>query len=248
VPESSFVENRRILTHEPLFRNLFKQRIFPCFLMFIKQNIQEKRGKFFARKLVQVIPQGGNLLLVGDRSLDLVSKLPLDYCKVSVLWTENVPKNFPFEKVFDFPLGEFGLKDCIYDAIIIFDVLSHLERPRQLIEQFYAALKDGGVMYVSVPNLSFKKYKKLPSILTEEGHVILFDTRKWKYLFEMNSLVVEKQFTESNLKGILALTLYLPYSFKIPFFPNGSTWYFLLRKSKEGCRRNPDFLEDPIKI
>lgn len=216
--------------------------------MFLGHNLQKKREKFFARKIVRVIPQEGNILLVGSHSLDLVSKLPQGSCKVSVLWSENVPKNSTFEKVFDFPLGEFELKDCIYDAIIIFDVLSHLERPRQLLEQFYAALKDDGIMYVSVPNPSFKKYQKQPSLLTQEGHKTIFYPRKWKYIFEMNSLVVEKQFTEGDLKGIFALPLYLSYSFNVPFFSNGSTWYFLLRKSKEGCRRNPDFLEDPIKI
>lgn len=50
-------------------------------------------------------------------------------------------------------LGEFlPFRDSSFDAVVAFDVLEHCARPRQLLEEVYRVLRDGGWALVTVTN------------------------------------------------------------------------------------------------
>jgi len=74
--------------------------------------------------------------------------------------------------------------DHYYDKIICSQVLEHVKRPRDVVEEFYRVLKPGGKLYITVPSImgihqaphnyyNFLKYG-LEEILTNVGFVNIF--------------------------------------------------------------------------
>jgi SAM-dependent methyltransferase len=50
-------------------------------------------------------------------------------------------------------IQKYPLPEKTFDIIICWDVLEHLERPREALENFFKACKDGGLIILGFPNL-----------------------------------------------------------------------------------------------
>ena len=66
-----------------------------------------------------------------------------------------------------------GFKDSVFDRIVCFEVLEHLQSPFQAMKEFRRVLKNNGEIIVSIPNVWYwrrffrtilKRYKKVPTI------------------------------------------------------------------------------------
>ncbi len=144
--------------------------------------------------------------------------------KNSKNWTECSLKNLKF-KVFDISLMNFKNN---FDLIISVDVLEHIKNNRNLLQRKYSALKDGGILYLAVPN---------------EKYNINFFPKRWFekfYKWEEHEHIGE-QYTLNELKNILKKIgfhiIYFRYTFT---FWGRFAWEleFLVRESKYGGRAN----------
>ena len=196
-----------------------------------------KPYEFFAEDIKKSFPKGSKILFVGDSSSEFYSYLDSGFFSLSILHLGNSSESFSADSLSFESLS--GMRES-FDILVLFDVLSSLEDSRKVLEDFYASLKESGKMYISVKNIAFLQDETKET----KNHSSLYDARKWKYIFEMNSLIVERNFTFSVSGSYLNAFRYLG----LPFVPQGEKVGFILLKSKRGCRRNSDFLEDSIKI
>ena len=111
----------------------------------------------------------------------------------------------------------------------------------------YKFLKEGGLVYVTVPNIKgfSKRFKKDKwTVAKDESHVNLLSENRWKHMFEVNSLVVEKSFTEGYLdppyvkyvpKAVQEMSYLLgimQFRTKMPVVVNGDQLHYMLRKGR----------------
>ncbi|MBF0253809.1 MAG: methyltransferase domain-containing protein [Candidatus Omnitrophica bacterium] len=55
--------------------------------------------------------------------------------------------------VFEGTLAEAGIAEGSYDAVVMLDVIEHLENPAEVLAQAARVLKPGGILYVSTPDV-----------------------------------------------------------------------------------------------
>lgn len=182
---------------------------------------------FLGRILQKKLAQNSSVLLLGESSQDFA---PFFLEKYSSFLVKDT--TLPFDA---------SLK---YDAILLLDTLSKVQNPRELVERCYAVLNEGGFLCVSVPNTqSFaKQIKKEDWFAKDTCYIHLYDPFKWKALFDTNSFVIETLFSDGYIHFPSMKWLFSLQSFFLQSLPlKGDMNYYVLKKSKEGCRRNPDF-------
>jgi len=94
-------------------------------------------------------------------------------------------------KVMDANCIDFGGRQ--FDIIVCFDVLEHIVDPSVVISQCSRALKKGGLLIVSVPNLeSFGRFLKQKDWFgyRDSTHVSLLSKGKWTGLLELAGFTV----------------------------------------------------------
>ena len=84
-----------------------------------------------------------------------------------------------------------------FDVITCIDILEHLDSPEIAIKECYDALKNDGVMLISVPNIHSigKEWKGEDWFgLRDKTHKSLISNDKWLQLFKMTGFKVEEHF------------------------------------------------------
>ena len=105
---------------------------------------------------------------------------------------EYAGQNFGID-VFRGTLHEAGFQDRHFDAVVMNDVIEHLEDPKSVLREIQRILKNDGILYVSTPDIE--------SFLSR-----LLRARWWginKYhLFYFSRKTLEKMFREAGLKSV----------------------------------------------
>jgi 2-polyprenyl-3-methyl-5-hydroxy-6-metoxy-1,4-benzoquinol methylase len=87
-----------------------------------------------------------------------------------------------------------------FDAICMFDVLEHLERPDQILFKLKSMLKPNGLIYIQVPNVIGLKYPYGHS-LGLPYHIWQFDPKSLKSLCTQNALKPLEYWT--GIQGVI---------------------------------------------
>ena len=90
-----------------------------------------------------------------------------------------------------------GYKDGVFDVVINFDVLEHLEKPVNALREYNRILKIGGLLIISVPNVHSigKKWKKNKWFgYQDKTHQMLISNDQWINLLEQNGFDINDIF------------------------------------------------------
>lgn len=69
--------------------------------------------------------------------------------------------------------NELPFPKNFFDVIVCNDVLEHLENPSKALEYMYAALKEGGILYINTPNLNWCRRTMFAYADKQEHHISL---------------------------------------------------------------------------
>lgn len=118
------------------------------------------------------------------------------------------------------PGDRWSLADNFFDAVVIFDVLEHVESVEQTMIEIKRVLKPGGLIYAFIPCegdwLSMwhcLRFSQRFDTLTNKyaGHINRFSRAEWERVFiQFNFQVVNKKYSEhffGQLLGVLAFYL-----------------------------------------
>ncbi len=117
--------------------------------------------------------------------------------------------------------GETLEESCAYDACLIKEVLDHTYEPGKVIKNAYNALKEGGIIIVTLTNkdafykLMFKKHAKKLEI-EHKDHLFNFNPKEVKDLMYKAGFEVEKTISTNYLrmpKGLENIIGKLPEKF-----------------------------------
>ncbi len=181
------------------------------------------------------------ILIIGNSSLRLAKNINIIQEDSTFIKEkgENTTTDFrdisQFEDITNIPIANK------YDLIILLELLAKDQRPKEYLSSCYNILKEEGCMLISVPNVNNSYWEKQES----KDKLIISDNIRWKANFDVNSLIIEKKFTmgiQKNASTSTVISQILQCKFNIFLNKNLYQFYFL-RKSKEGCRRNPDFIK-----
>ncbi|MDP3729003.1 MAG: hypothetical protein Q8R18_06155 [bacterium] len=180
----------------------------------------------------------GKIVIIGKSSLALAQELK-SIPEGSIFITEEETENTPTNTITAIKNIEAIPAQEKYEGIILLDSLSKVSHPREYLDRCYNLLKEEGFMLISVPNIKHPYWKDNNQKVTVSDHF------RWKAHFDVNSLVIEKDFTmgvAENASFMQSFSQLMQYKSKM-FFSGNLKRYYLLRKSKDGCRRNPDFVK-----
>ncbi len=118
------------------------------------------------------------------------------------------------------PSDRWPLVDRFFDAVVIYDVLEHVESVEQTMAEIRRVLKPGGLVYAFIPcegdSLSIwhcLRFNKKLDTLTNRyaGHINRFSRARWQKIFiDSGFQIVNKKYSEhffGQLLGILAFYL-----------------------------------------
>ncbi|NQE45998.1 Ubiquinone biosynthesis O-methyltransferase [ANME-1 cluster archaeon GoMg2] len=84
-------------------------------------------------------------------------------------------------------------KDNYFDVITCFDLLEHMENPKDAIAECYRLLKDDGLLVITTPNISSNglKWKKEKWFgFRDETHISLLSNDEWINMLKKNSFKI----------------------------------------------------------
>lgn len=126
------------------FAPLKRTPLHPQWFVFIKE--KESMRKTGSHAL-------GNVLDIGAGSMEIQNFLPpesfytaLDYLETAVGWYGTLPHVFGDGQ-------SLPIKSCSIDTVLILDVLEHLPRPDEAIQEIARVLRPGGRVIIQVPFL-----------------------------------------------------------------------------------------------
>lgn len=118
------------------------------------------------------------------------------------------------------PSDRWPLDDSFFDAVVIYDVLEHVESVEQTMSEIKRVLKPGGVIYAFIPCegdwLSFwhwLRFNKRLDTLTNKyaGHINRFSRAKWQNIFgQFGFKIIDRKYSEhffGQLLGVVAFYL-----------------------------------------
>lgn len=137
-----------------------------------------------------------------------VSEHAVGCCRASGMRTVNV---HDVEHPFPFPRG-------LFDVVTCFEVIEHLNYPELLVDNIWASLKKGGILFFSAPNYNLARKFLFRFFDTLDHHVSLMHIDELQELLESRGFVVVRRWT-----GIPPLKWEFPYDF-------GTTAYIVAQK------------------
>lgn len=144
----------------------------------IKELLIRKNGG----KLLEVGCGEGNFLKEAERYFDVTG---IDISEYAI----NKAKKILGNKVSVGNIERINLQSNYYDAIAAFNLLEHLENPKDVIKKLYSVLKKGGILMGSVPN-NFGvvgKSATLISNIIDRTHCSTYPPHVWNGYFTEES-------------------------------------------------------------
>jgi 2-polyprenyl-3-methyl-5-hydroxy-6-metoxy-1,4-benzoquinol methylase len=130
----------------------------------------------------------------------------------NITTTELIPENYLVKgtKLVEFDLNKDFSSLGKFDCIIALEIIEHLENQFHFIRCVKACLKDGGVFYLSTPNVentfSRAKFYMLGTLhffgegeLHGTGHISPIFNHILKFNLQQSDLVISKHFTNGNV-------------------------------------------------
>ncbi|RXK59304.1 class I SAM-dependent methyltransferase [Lacibacter luteus] len=105
-------------------------------------------------------------------------------------------------------------EENVFDAIIMLDVLEHLENPQKMIDDCYRFLKPGGVIHTFIPCEAHSVYwlgEKIFGFHTKEktvGHIQRFSRKSAEALFSGRFVTIQKKFSFHLMGSIMDYILF----------------------------------------
>lgn len=153
------------------------------------------------------VGSGGFMRLVMDSFLEIkgVEIAPDQLAAMAPLLQQHIT-------TVDIQKGRLGFPDSYFDCVTLFDVLEHLTRPYDALEELKRVLKPGGSIILTTPNLRsisrLVKGKKWIGTY-DPTHKWLFDSRSLRFLLERSgfSSIVIKTYFLPSCEGSFVYTL-----------------------------------------
>lgn len=177
--------------------------------------------KSIVRNILDYREGDDKLLDVGCAFGKLLYELKSHFKKVEGVEL-NVRTSKMGKKMFDIPiytkkLEELNLPNSSYDAIILNQVIEHLNDVDSLFKKFYRILKPGGILYIGCPNmdsLSMKLFKGEHVHVSLHAHVNMFNNKSIIFLANKVGFKIKKVETNNMLDIKLIDILYFYFNRK----------------------------------
>jgi SAM-dependent methyltransferase len=158
--------------------------------------------------LIRHIPDGPNVVLdcgcatgrMGKRLLELHKAAEVVGVEIFEPAAREAMEHYKRVHIGDIEEMDLGYEAC-FDVAICGDVLEHLKDPRRALERIHRALKPGGLLICSVPNIRFWKvwrevifkgdFRYQDSGVLDQTHLRFFTSRSFKRLLAEASFAVE---------------------------------------------------------
>lgn len=182
---------------------------------------------FNSLKILNNLPKGSKILEVGCGAGQFIraikQHLPATECYGFDVSLEAIEKAKATEDSVNYVVGpgdRWPLSDNFFDAVVIYDVLEHVESVDQTMLEIKRVLKTNGVFYAFIPCegdvLSMwhcLRFSKRLDTLTNRyaGHINRFSRSKWQSIFvRFGFEVTNKKYSEhffGQLLGVIAFYL-----------------------------------------
>lgn len=182
---------------------------------------------FQSLKALYNLPAQAKILEVGCGAGQFIraikEKLPSSECYGFDISVAAINKAKEAGDAVNYVVGQsdrWPLSDNFFDAVVIFDVLEHVESVEQTMSEIKRVLKPGGLFYAFLPcegdYLSiwyYLKFSRKFDTLTNKyaGHINRFSRLRWKKIVIQSGFqIIDKKYSEhffGQLLGILAFYL-----------------------------------------
>lgn len=137
------------------------------------------------------ISEGCSVLDIGAGRGEFCSNLPSGVKYLGLEFSESAVASAAHKgiNVQNLTLLDLINKDMKFDVIVCFQVLEHLEKPVELVQQVKKLLRNGGKLILATPNNDSILFTYHDTLLNMPPHHILL----WNY-FSLNSLLVKNKF------------------------------------------------------
>jgi len=143
-----------------------------------------------------------------------------------------------------------GFRDSLFDRIVCFEVLEHLESPIKALKEFKRVLKENGEIIISVPNVWY--WRKLLRALIKGrevfSEVLTTDHKQAWDIYEFHNLagqiglkVESADWLDWYPKGKLKLSILEPMLKFIPQISFTHVVFKLKHDIDQKCAQNPNF-------
>lgn len=177
-----------------------------------------------ALESVRSLPAGGRVLEIGCGAGQFIRaikqlrpELDCHGCDISVYAVEEAKHHTDDGVSYAVSDVRFPYGDSFFDAVLIFDVLEHVEDPAALLTEMQRVLKPGGIAYCFVPcegdalslwHLLDKLDLKHDLTKKHAGHINYFSRESLLALFESNFFVFAIRFSEHFLGQIIGIVAF----------------------------------------
>ncbi len=158
--------------------------------------------RFYGKIIAGITPKGGKILEIGCGFGDLLGFLENDFntfgIDVSPDAINEAKKRLRKTKLEVLKAEEIGrLGKNAFDTIIASHILEHLKNPKTVIKLAGKLLKQGGILFIVVPNPDSigRKLKGRNWVgYRDKTHISLYKPSRWVELLESEGFVIEETF------------------------------------------------------
>jgi len=181
----------------------------------LKMSLDALKGLPAGARILEVGCGGGQFIRAIKKSLPNSQCYGFDISRPAIEWAQTN------DKTVDYKLGEsnvFPWGDNFFDAILIFDVLEHVDSVEKTLEEIKRVLKDGGVFYAFIPCegdplsiwYNLRHFKSLDKLTFKyAGHINRYSKKKWLEIFKrFNFSVTNLYYGEHFFGQLVGLTAF----------------------------------------
>lgn len=137
-----------------------------------------------------------------------------------------------YGKIHTGTLESANFADETFDAILMYHVIEHVEKPEEIIQEIFRILKKGGKLIIATPDFDCacaRRFGENFRLLHDKTHISLFSSDSMHRFLRDFGFVIEKAeypffetrfFTEENLMRLFDTTQISP-----PFYGNFMSFY-----------------------
>ncbi|MBU1975508.1 MAG: class I SAM-dependent methyltransferase [Nanoarchaeota archaeon] len=133
---------------------------------------------------------------------DSVQKFGLDVSKYAI----DIARSKVPGAVFKLGNAEHRFPFAGIDMILLNDVIEHIEQPESLLKNTYSALKRGGILFITTPNLNIVRKRLFRYADTKEHHISMFTHEDLLDLLERSGFSVLEKWTFIDIISSIRLS------------------------------------------